>query len=482
MSATTNRLNPLTPVEREFMSLTALVYESLVVLDDNYLPQPGLAERWEPSPDGSSWTFTLREGVAFHDGSPLTSADVAATVNEILRLAGDEANANKGAYATLKYFINKVTATDERTVVFTTSRKNFGFLYAMNFPILPQNYVQADNPPGTGPYVVEQFLPADYLWLSLNSFWWGGRPQINEISTLFHATNRELVSSYEYNRVDAVLTRSMTAAQYRSGITSLNLSYRTRQLETLMMNHRSYELADVRVRKAIRAALNLDAISNSAYMGMAQRTDTPLPAGTWMYKGDEGGIRQDLETTNSLLDEAGWKDSDGDGIRDMMKDGSLVKLSLRFYVYEEQENSVRVNAANQMIAQLAAAGIEARLSVMNFREVQEKLEAGSYDLCIASFNMDYTPDPGFLLMTGNTANYSRYKSKDMDKLFEELRGSLTRETYQSKLYQIQDLFIQDCPFLCLYYRNGAVLTRVMFTKARDIREPDVLRGIEARAE
>ncbi len=464
------------------MSLTALVYESLVELDDNYMPRPGLAEKWESSPDGSSWTFSLREGVVFHDGSLMTSADVVATVNEILRLSADEANANKGAYATLKYFVSKITATDEKTVVITTSRKNFGFLYAMTFPILPQQYIQADNPPGSGPYVVEQFLPADYLWLSQNSFWWGGKPKISEISVLFHATNRELISSYEYNRVDAVSARSMTAAQSRSGITSLNLSYRTKQLETLAMNHRSYELADVKVRKAIRAALNLNGISENAYMGMAQRTDTPLPAGTWMYKADDEAFRQDTALANQLLDEAGWKDSDGDGVRDMMKDGKLVKLSLRFYVYEEQENSVRVNAANQIVSQLAAAGIEARLSVMTYTEVLEKLEAGSFDLCMAGFNMDYTPDPGFLLISGNTANYSRYKSSAMDKLFDELRAALNQDVYRDKLYQIQDLFTQDCPFICLYYRNGAILTRVMFTSTRDIREPNVLRGIEEKAE
>ena len=117
VSATTNRTNPLTPVEREFMSLTALVYESMIVLDDDYLPKPHLADKWESSGDGSTWTFTLREGVTFHDGTPLTSADVVATVNEILRLANDETNPNKGAYASLRYFINKIAAPDERTVV-----------------------------------------------------------------------------------------------------------------------------------------------------------------------------------------------------------------------------------------------------------------------------------------------------------------------------------------------------------------------------
>ena len=134
------------------------------------------------------------------------------------------------------------------------------------------------------------------------------------------------------------------------------------------------------------------------------------------------------------------------------------------------------------VAGVAAVGVEARLTVMSFKEAREKLEAGSYDLAMASFNMDYTPDPGFLLMSGNTGNYARYNSKAMDTLFSELRSSLSREAYQNKLYQIQELYAEDCPFITLYYRAGAILTRVMFTRTRDIREPEALKGIEARAE
>jgi peptide/nickel transport system substrate-binding protein len=116
---------------------------------------------------------------------------------------------------------------------------------------------------------------------------------------------------------------------------------------------------------------------------------------------------------------------------------------------------------------------------MSFKETAEKLEAGSYDLCLASFNMDFTPDPGFLLISGNTANYTRYKSAAMDTLFDELRSTMGRDQYRAKLGAIQDLFLRDIPFICLYYRSGAILTRRMFTSVRDVREPEVLRGIES---
>ncbi len=482
VSVTTQMTNPLQPSEREFMSLTNLVYEGLVRIDDDYMPEPCLAEKWEASSSGETWYFTLREGALFHDGTPLQAEDVVATIHEILRLAENTGSENRGAYASLKYFISSVTASDARTVAVKTKRRNFGFLYAMTFPVLPASQLTAENPPGTGPLRIEAFVPKDYLLLSANSFWWGPRQRTTEVMAIFHSANRELITSYEYNRVDAILTRSLTAAQYRSGVSSLNLSYRTKQLETLLMNNRVPELKDVQVRKAIRHAINLDAILSKTYMGMATKTDTPLPPGTWMYNDAINANLYDPQKAMDLLEKSGWTDTDDDGVRDRIVDGKKANLVLRFFVYEEQDNSVRISTAYDIADMLAAVGIRANVTVMSFSEARSKLEAGSFDLCLAAFNMDVSPDPGFLLIGGNTGNYGRYRSDTMDKLFDELRSSLSKEAYQNILRQIQVQFADDCPFVCLYFRNGAVITRKMFTDARDIREPEVLRGVGSGGE
>ena len=115
----------------------------------------------------------------------------------------------------------------------------------------------------------------------------------------------------------------------------------------------------------------------------------------------------------------------------------------------------------------------------SFASIAERLQNRNYDMCIAAFQMDVAPDPGFLLMSANTGNYTGYRSTQMDKLFKELRTATDQSTYQSLLYQIQDVFIEDCPFICMYYRNGALLTRKVFTTVRDVREPEILRGIES---
>ena len=321
---------------------------------------------------------------------------------------------------------------------------------------------------------------SSYLLLSSYSGWWQNTPDYQQILVSLYSTNRELISGYEYSNVDAILTRAITAAQYKTGSTSYNIDFRTTQLETLMMNNASFELQDVRVRQAIRYMLDLDDIVDNVYYGMVTRTDTPLIPGTWTYWSENDAQQFNMQKAAQLLDEAGWMDFDEDGVRTMVRSdtGKVARLHLRFYVYEEQENSVRVEVANRISDALLQVGIECKVETLTFKEAKEKLKAGSYDLCLAAFNIDSTPDPGYLLISGNNCNYMRYKSTEMDNLFNTLRTSLDETSYTAALQSIQTLFWNDCPFVCLYYRNGSVLTRKVFTDARDVREPEVLRGIE----
>lgn len=479
ISVSTSQVNPLTPVEREFMSITDLMYEGLIYLDDNYRPQPCLCERYATSPNGQTWFFYLREGITFHDGTPLTANDVVATAQEILRLAEN----GEGRYQTLKYFITSIEASDSRTVVVKTGRVNYGFLFAMNFPVLKASEVQAPNPVGTGAYYLDFFEPGVYMLLSAYLGWWQNIPENRQILINFFSTNRELISAYEYSNVDAVLTRAITAAQYRSGVSSYNIDYRTTQLETLLMNNHASELSDVNVRQAIRYMIDMDDLVNNVYYGMVTRTDTPLIPGTWTYWNSD--LRQEFnrQKANELLDAAGWdhftESTAGNQVRTRVVNGKQANLHLRFYVYEEQDNSVRVEVANRISDALLEVGIECTVETITYKDAAEKLKAGSYDLCLAAFNIDFTPDPGYMLISGNTANYTRYRSSEMDSLIQnKLRKAMDETEYAQALYEIQNLFWQDCPLVCLYYRNGAILTRQMFTDARDVREPEVLRGIE----
>lgn len=482
ISVKTVSLNPLAPEEREFQSLTALIYEGLFYLDDDYKPQECLARECNYTSDGKDWTIRLRQDAVFHDGTPCTAYDVEATINEILRLAQE----GRGQYSQLQYIIGSVSVNSADSLKITVKRPYYGVRFALTFPILPRDQVQSSMPVGTGPYKVDQFLPGNALYLSANENWWNGEPEVKTINVSFRATNRELISDYEYNRVDAAITRSASAGQYQTGLTNLNITYRTRQLETLLLNNSSsaFPLNDQKVREAVRCAIDFDAIANSVYMGMADRTDTPMPAGTWMYKDNEAAYAYNPDKARQLLDEAGWKPNPADdNIRHTVVEekGKPVdkRLRLGLYVYEEQDNSVRVQVAGMIADYLAAVGINVHVETRSFSEVADHLKARNFDMAIAAFQMDVVPDPGFLLMSGNTGNYCGYKSTAMDNLFKKLRAEREFYNYQQLLQQIQDQFAQDCPFVCMWYRCGALLTRKVFTTVRDVREPEILRGIES---
>ena len=488
-STKTLTVRPFEPLERDMLSVYRQIYEGLLFIDDDYQPQGCIAESWEESSAGKYWTFHLRHDVRFSDGTPLTAADVVASANYILEKAQDENITDHGFYSNLKYFVSNISAKDDYTVVVTaTSSKSdksptrtcFGLLYEMTFPIVPAAQVAADFPVGSGPYTVTNFSAGDYMTLQANANWWKLQPYVQQIMISFHDSPRDVIDSYEYNRVDAIFTRSIAGAQYKTGTISVSMGYRTSQLECLLTNNQASELTP-EVRRAIRYVIDRQKIINSIYSGMAVLTNFPFSPGTWMYNDSlDSQFTINLDEARRLLEEAGWEDSDENGVLDRVtSEGKQRDLSLRFYVYEEPDNDVRLETANLIAEQLAQVGIECRIEPMTYANVKEKLSAGSFDLALVSFSLDVCPDPGFLLMKGNSGNYVRYKSDRMTTLCKELRKEVSQEGYRQKLMEIQSLFAEDCPFICLCFRTGFVITRSMYTTCRDVREYELLRGIES---
>ena len=485
-STKTLTIRPFEPLERDMISVYNAVYESLVTIDDNYLPQGCIAESWEESSAGKYWTFHLRTDVRFSDGTPLTAADVVASANYILEKARDENITDHGWYSNLNYFVKSFSAKDDHTVVVTAktgkndTRTYFGILYQMTFPVVPASQVAMDNPLGTGAYVISQFLAGDFMTLETNPNWWKIQPYVSQIMISFHDAPKAVIDSYEYDRVNAIFTRSIAGAQYKTGTLSISMQYRTSQLECLLTSNTASELTP-EVRRAIRYVIDRQKIISNVYSGMAMLTNFPFYPGTWMYNdGLDSQFTINLDEARRLLEEAGWEDSDDNGVLDRINsEGNLRELSLRFYVYEEPDNDVRLEAANLIKEQLAQVGIECRIEAMTMANVREKLAAGSFDLALVSFSMDVCPDPGFMLTKGNSGNYVRYKSDRMTALCNELRTMVSQDEYRQKLMEIQSLFAEDCPFICLYYRTGFVITRKMYTTCRDVREYELLRGIES---
>jgi len=337
-----------------------------------------------------------------------------------------------------------------------------------------------------------QFEPSNFMQLSVNELWWQTLPQVKEIMVSFYTNSKDMITAYEYGRVDTVFTRSVAAAQYRSGNNSLSIKYSTRQLEVLLLNHRtgSFPLDSLNVRKAIRYAINKDLIAQNVYMGMTLDADTPYSPDTWLYYDQESTYVYNPDKARELLAAEGWEDLDGNGILNKVVDGQSKNLRLSLYVYEDPENDVRFETANLIADMLREVGIDAHVEQVSYKtypdpegnkvnDAFDYLKAGTFDMFLCAFQMDVVPDYGFMLTSGNTHNFIRYSSTPMDDLIKELREKEDQAGFAYSSQAIQQQFTQDVPFIALFYRTGAILTRKMFTTVRSIREFELLRGIEA---
>lgn len=484
-------LYPLRVMDRDAVSIFDLVYDSLIVIDDDMRPEPSLATSWEVLSDGKTWLFSIRENVYFHDGRELTAYDVGATINAI-RDTADAAKANneKGLYALLSNVVTawSVDADNDHTLRVTTSRPYYGLLYAMTFPVLQAQSAFEANPPGTGPYRVDYYKPGDTLWLRGNENWWGGPPPyVSELVCKWYGSDSAALAAFEAENVDIMMTRSTDAVRYRGTVSNRasSYTYSTRQLECLM-THLAIPLLGnkekgLQMRQAIAHAINIPYLKANVYQGMVLESGTLQRPGSWLYneRAGSGFPAYKPDESRALLDALGWTNFNENGFRIRQTESGLQELSLRLSYYDEAGNSMRKEVANQVKAMLGEVGINVRIIPYGkFEEAAAKLNVGDYDLFLCAINFDVLPDPTFLLSSVNT-NYARYNSSEMSKILQALRKATDAADFQYQWFEVQRLMAEDLPFLPLYWREGIMLTRYPFSSTRDIREFELLRSIEA---
>lgn len=491
VASKTLELYPLKLRERDMVSMMNLVYEGLFYLDDDEYPQPDLCESYEWAGDGKRLDIRLRQNVTFHNGKKLTAEDVCATLDMMLALSGFDDNrdseidpAERGLYASCLTYISSWnwSESDPYTVQIVPRYPSYEVFYALTFPILPAEEVDLPQPSGTGPYKIEEYDPGYRLWISSYSGWWQRAPQIVDIEAIIYEDTDGVLSAFEYQDVDVTMTRSISATRYSGSLNSYMLTYRTRQLEVLFMNLGRTLFQNQDVRTAICMALDRDAIIKSVYQNMAISANSLVMSGTWLYEEDAAQPLYNPTAAKALLDGAGYKlvdKGDGSPIYRYKNGDPEQPLSFRLLTYDEPGSTVRRNAAANIKSMLAEVGIKVSVEVWSYDNVKAKLKSGDYWMVLGAYNLDVIPDPSFMLNSAvYGAAYSRYRDETMVGYLKDLRSAKDADAFQKVMSDIQNKFVVDLPFIAMYWRTGALLSRDSFTNARDIRELELLRGVE----
>lgn len=471
---TSTLFNPLQATNRDVISADMLVYESLIELDGSGKPTGCLATGWTAEDEGWTWYFSIREGVMFHNGSELTAADAAASLNYVL-------TNDCGAWAQpLSALVESCEAADTYTLKVTARTPSYALLYAMTFPVAPANELSLALPSGTGPYRIVQASAGSLMRMEKNENWWKREPVLDTIEIRNFANFDSALGQLDIKAVDAVATRSTAAARFR-GVNSYSVTdYVTRQLECLVPNlDESSPVSNLNVRKAIMQSLDKQALIDNVYLSMATQADACVAPGNWLYEPLAEVYDTDEEGARAYLAMAGWSDVDDDGILERQNsNGSYEQLDIRLITYEEPDFPARQDAATLIAEQLDAMGFNVSIEVMEQSELLEAVDEGDYDLALVGYYLSMAPDYTFMLGSDGDSNLNGYSSSAMDEALDEALTSVAESDFEAAINRVQTLIAQDLPVMSLYFRCGSLMSHLDMSGLEGLNELDTYNGLE----
>lgn len=449
------------------------LFESLIRMDPrSYAFQGELASTWQVGKDGRTFTFYLRRDVRWHDGKPFTGEDVKFTFDRVM----DERVRAVSARASLEPFIEsyRLRASDEFEIV--CKQPSVYFLTNLgDLPILPAHLMRQGDlnthpllrrPVGTGPYRFLSWEPGRQIVLERFDGYWGAKPKIQKLAYRF-VTNPETALQLARRRELDVLPR-IRAAQWVEGVQRDPL-FRHEFVVTrhfppgtsyIMLNLERPIFADAKVRRALAHLLDLETITRQVMHGLA----TPVGALYWLkdpgYAAELAPIRHDPAAARKLLAEAGWKDSDGNGVLD--RDGK----PFRFVFYQIAGSQTHKVWLTMYQEALRKAGLVMEISTIDWAAYLERIRKHDFDAG-ALFMQQAGPytDLYYQFHSSQIAdgqNYAAYRNARVDELLEAIRKELDAARRRALSLELQKILAAETAVIPLFAMEdpGVVARRV----------------------
>ncbi|MEO0693202.1 MAG: ABC transporter substrate-binding protein, partial [Pseudomonadota bacterium] len=398
----------------------ANVFEGLTRYQADGSIAPALADSWEISEDGLEYTFTLRAGVTFHDGTAFTAEDVKFSLDRAR--AEDSTNAQKALFAG----IAEVEVVDDTTVTVTLSAPNGAFLTNLAWGdaviVAPESVeTLATNPVGTGPFKFSEWVQGDRVELEVNPDYWGEAPALTAATFKFISDPTAAFAAMMAGDIDAFpgYPAPETLAQFEADPRFKLLIGSTEGETILSTNNQSEALSDVRVRKALAHAINRQEIIDGAMFGYGTPIGTHFAPHNPDYVDLTAQSAYDPELAKSLLAEAGY----GDGL--------TLTLKLPPPSYARRGGEI-------IAAQLRQVGIETEISNLEWAQWLEQVFRGKdFDLTIVSHT-----EPMDINIYARPDYYFQYDNPDFQEVMAEL-DIATDPSERSELLKMAQQMIAD---------------------------------------
>ena len=435
--------------------LAQYISDTLVQYDARLQIVGRLAESWSFSPDHRVLTFHMRRGARWQDGEPVTSADAAYTAERIR----DPRSQAVSRYSVFEP-VERIETPDEWTLRVTYREPFATELDAWtDAPLIPRHLYEKerdflDNPQsrapiGCGPFRFVSWKEAQEIVLEANETYWAGRPYLDRFIIKIIPQDSTRMQALQLGEIDYL---SMTPQQVVAEAKGPEFEKRFRRLTYTLpylfyigwnMDGSNPFFTDRRVRQAMTYALDRPGYLRTVWHGLAVPAATHITPDSWAYATEVKPYRFDPDKARLLLDEAGWRDSDGDGVRD--KDGRPFAFTLLYAATGKMNDDMAASFQEN----LRQVGVKMELAKVEFKTFMQRLQGHRFEASMSSLNLDPDPDPYDLFHSGQIrsgSNRVSYSNPEMDRLCEEGRREFDREARRRIYARIQQLLSEEQPF------------------------------------
>jgi peptide/nickel transport system substrate-binding protein len=485
--------NPFTAYFDGDLEVINEIYPFIMTTNENNQPASYLATKWGISANKLTWTFTLRSGLKWSDGKPLTAADAAWTLNLIMH--NSAAGTANGA---LVADFAKVTAPNATTLVITTTQPEANILYTLGtIPIVPEHIwakdvsnltnVRNQSTPvvGYGPWTLTGYVPNQYATLTANSNFVLGAPKFHTLIVQYFSDSDAAVAALRSGQLDAI-EYNLTATQYNalkhakditvypqvsSTWTAIELNPGAQTTSGKHFGNGNPALTDPRVREAIEMALNKQELVSKVWDGLAVAGSGYLPPGypqfAWTPPASEQ-LSYDPAKAGQLLTSAGYP-MGPNGVRIDSK--THQPLVLRLGIHSDEASDAAM--APYIVEWLKAIGIQVDVQSMSFNELNADLPKGDWDML--SDTWSDLPDPSYLLSiqtcgdlpsslttSGNTDAF--FCNPTYDKLYAQQSTEFNTAQRVRTIDQMQQILYQNAVDVILYYPDWLSAVRTSVAK------------------
>lgn len=445
--------------------ITKIIFSGLLKYNYEGKLEPDLAEKYSISPDGKTYTFSLKRNIKWHDGKNLTADDVIWTIQAIqnpdykspLRMSWRGIEMEKIDDFTFSFKIGNVYVPFLGNLTFGILPKHlWEKISSVNFPLAEYNL----KPIGSGPYKfkeIQKDKAGTIKSLKLESWsdYYFKEPYIETIIFKFFKDEDSAIGAYNSKEVDGLNFISAANVNKLKNNFNLNKFIFPRYFAVFFNQTQSKVLSDKNIRQALAYGVNKDELIEKALSGQAQIVNLPLPEIIFKYNHPLNlkTYNFNLKEAAKILDEAKWLMAEKNGINLREKTFANQNLALEFSLMTVETPEL-IQIANLLKSNWEKIGVKINLEIKSTAEIQENIRSRQYQALLFGEVLGLNPDPFAFWHSSQKKdpglNLSLYDSKEVDKLLEEIRQELNEEIKNQKYEQFQRLILEDLPAIFLY--------------------------------